>query len=96
MLISLRAARGRARFVTPELCVRYVEAWREDRFTWRRHLREAYRNHVVRKRRAHKDRRSLPGVRGLLRSLGLPQTAFHLSLPQELHEDPADLDGTAS
>jgi hypothetical protein len=96
MLISLRAARGRARYITPELCVRYIEAWRADRFTWRRHLREAELKHMIRGRRARSFRKSLPGVRALLRSLGLKQDAFHLSLPEELHKNPADLDGTAS
>lgn len=84
MLASLDAARARSLHVTPERCVDYVEAWREDRFTWRRHVHEMYRNHVVKKRKAHRDRRSLPGVRGLLRSIGLPGDSFHLSLPPEL------------
>lgn len=87
---SLAAARGRSLHITPEWCVRYFEAWREDRFTWRRHLQEMYRTHIVKKRKGHRDRRTLSGVQGLLRSLGLRK--FHLYLPVErLDHDPADL-----
>ncbi len=90
MLASLQAAHGRSQHLTADWCVRYVDAWREDRFTWRRHMQETYRNHVVKKRKAHRDRRSVAGVRGMLRSLGLRD--FHLSLPEErLHHDAADL-----
>jgi hypothetical protein len=81
MDMSLAAARARNKVITPRWCVRYVDAWREDRFTWRRHVHEMYRNHVVKKRKAHRDRRSLAGVRGMLRSLGFRE--FHLSLPEE-------------
>ncbi len=89
---SLAAAHARSQHVTPGLCVRYVDAWREDRFTWRRHVQEMFRNHVVRKRKKHRDRRSVVGVRGMLRSLGLPAASFHLSLPEErLDHDPAGL-----
>jgi glycosyltransferase involved in cell wall biosynthesis len=90
MVASLDAARCRNKVITPQLCVRFVDAWREDRFTWRRHVQEAYRNHVVKKRKAHRDRRSLDGVRGLLRSLGL--RSFRLSLPRKgFDHDAADL-----
>ena len=81
MSASLDAARWRNKVITPQWCVRYVDAWREDQFTWRRHVHEVYRNHVVKKRKAHRDRRSLAGVRGMLRSLGFRD--FHLSLPAE-------------
>jgi hypothetical protein len=92
MLIALNAARRRAEFITPELCVRYIHAWRADRFTWRRHLMDACRDHVVPGSKARRYRRSLPGVHALLlRSLGLPQEAFHLSLPEEFHKNPANL-----
>jgi glycosyltransferase involved in cell wall biosynthesis len=90
MLTSLDAARSRNKVITPDWCVRYVEAWREDRFTWRRHTHEMFRNHVVRKRRAHRDRRSFEGVQRTLRSLEL--SSFFLSLPGErLDHDSADL-----
>ena len=90
MLASLQAARGRSQHLTADWCVRYVDAWREDRFIWRRHVQETYRNHVVKKRKEHRDRRSLGGVRGMLRSLGVRD--FHLSLPEErLDHDAADL-----
>jgi hypothetical protein len=89
MLTSLDASRRRNKVVTPWWCVRYVDAWREDRFTWRRHLHEMYRNHVVKKRMAHRDRRSVEGVRKMLRSLGL--RSCHVSVPQRLDHDAADL-----
>ncbi|UJW30569.1 hypothetical protein L3Q67_36045 [Saccharothrix sp. AJ9571] len=43
MLNSLKAARGRCQSIKPELCVAYVEAWRQDRHEWRVHSNEAYR-----------------------------------------------------
>ncbi|MGH3878718.1 MAG: hypothetical protein ACRDSK_16925 [Actinophytocola sp.] len=92
MLTSLDAARGRSELITPRWCGRYVEAWRQDRFTWRRHLGEMHRSLVVKKRKEHRNRRTLAAVRGLLCSLELKR--FHLSLPVErLDHDPADLDG---
>jgi hypothetical protein len=38
MRASLLAARGQLAHITPQLCAAYVEAWRVDRETWRRHL----------------------------------------------------------
>lgn len=38
MKSALRAARGRSTLITPDLCVRYLKAWRTDRGRWRRHL----------------------------------------------------------
>jgi hypothetical protein len=38
MKTALRAARGRCRLITPELCVQYLKTWRTDRGKWRRHL----------------------------------------------------------
>jgi len=96
MLDSLRAARKRAEFITPEMCVRYIQAWHSDRFTWRRHLREACRDHVVPGSKARRYRRSLRGVEARLRSLGLPQDAFQLSLPNEFHKNPANLNDAVS
>ena len=40
MKSALRAARGRSRLITPELCVQYLKAWRTDRGRWRRHLEQ--------------------------------------------------------
>ena len=89
MLTSLDASRRRNKAITPRLCVEYVDAWRKDRYTWRRHLHEMYRNHVVKKRMAHRDRRSVVGVRKMLRSLGL--RSFRVSVPERLDHDAADL-----
>ncbi|MEU8251585.1 hypothetical protein [Nonomuraea sp. NPDC048916] len=38
MLTSLRAARERLALITPGLCAAYLDAWRADRETWRRHV----------------------------------------------------------
>ncbi|GIE80723.1 hypothetical protein Aph02nite_66730 [Actinoplanes philippinensis] len=38
MLRSLGAAKGRLRFIQPIDCVRYIEAWQNDRKTWRDYL----------------------------------------------------------
>jgi hypothetical protein len=81
MLRSVKAARGRCQSIRPELCVKYVEAWRADRATWREHLDKVYRAQVTDKGRTHEQFRSLAGARELLRSLGLPNAAFRLSLP---------------
>lgn len=81
MVASLDAARRRNKIITPDKCVEYVDAWHQDRFTWRRHVQETYRTLVVKKRKAHRDRRSLEGVRGMLRSLGMPANSFRLALP---------------
>jgi hypothetical protein len=97
MLLSLKAARGRCHLISPDLCNRFVNAWLADRFTWRRHLDNAFKTHVARKGLQRKDRRSLSGVRQLLCSLGLPESSFHLSLPSEaLEQDAADLDVSMS
>lgn len=37
---SLKAAMGRSAEISPSLCVRYVESWRQDLRTWRRFLGE--------------------------------------------------------
>jgi hypothetical protein len=89
MLESLTAARGRSERITPDWCARYVEAWREDRFTWRRHVQEVYRIQVTKKRKEHRNRRTVPEVHALLESLGLAER-FHLSLPKGLDHDSAD------
>lgn len=39
MTEALRASLGRLAWITPELCVRYLDAWHADRHTWRDHLR---------------------------------------------------------
>jgi hypothetical protein len=38
-LESLRGSLGRLRLITPQLCVNYLRAWREDLEAWRRHIR---------------------------------------------------------
>ncbi|HWM73585.1 MAG TPA: hypothetical protein VNQ53_07585 [Nocardioides sp.] len=92
MFTSLEAACGRSQLITPRSCVRFVEAWHQDRLTWRQHLERMHWNLVVKKRMAHRDRRTLAAVRRLLCSLELRR--YHLSLPVErLDHDPADLDG---
>ncbi|MEU4523167.1 hypothetical protein AB0F52_31220 [Amycolatopsis sp. NPDC024027] len=50
MLAALRAAIGRSKLITPDLCVRYLHAWQADSLRWQRHLRT-----VRRERRAAKD-----------------------------------------
>jgi hypothetical protein len=93
MLLSLKAARGRCQYIKPDLCVRYLDAWRTDRVSWRRHVEEVHRAIVTRKRKTKENRRSLAGVRDMFRSLDLPDQMAHLYLPQErLHHDLADFD----
>jgi hypothetical protein len=92
MLQALKAARGRCQSIRPELCVRYLDAWRADRFTWRAHIEDVYRR-VVPRKQTKQERRSLAGVRAMFRSLGFPDQTAHLHLPQErLHHDPANFD----
>jgi glycosyltransferase involved in cell wall biosynthesis len=89
MLLSLKAARGRCQLIDPALCVRYLHAWRADRFMWRRHVDDLCRTLVARK--AKPERRSLAGVREMLRSLALPDRSAHLRVPHErFHHHPAD------
>lgn len=91
MLLALKAARGRCRRITPDLCVRYVDAWRADRVTWRRHVEETHR--TVAAGNDDRTRRSVAGVRAMLRSLDFPDRIAHLRLPQEpSHHDLADFD----
>jgi glycosyltransferase involved in cell wall biosynthesis len=40
MIAALRAAEGRRRHITAELCVAYLRAWRGDQSRWRRYLAE--------------------------------------------------------
>lgn len=40
MIEALKAARGRNLCITPELCARYLLAWRIDRGRWRRHVEQ--------------------------------------------------------
>jgi hypothetical protein len=93
ILQSLKAARGRCQYIKPELCVEYLDAWRGDRIIWRHHVESTHRTLVTKKKKTRKERRSLAGVREMLRSLGFPDQIAHLHLPQEsLHHDPADFD----
>jgi glycosyltransferase involved in cell wall biosynthesis len=73
MLLSLKEARGRCQYIKPELCVRYVDAWRADRKAWRRHLDTVHRN----RRRL----RTLDEVGGLFRSLDFSDRSVRLDLP---------------
>jgi hypothetical protein len=91
MLQALKAARGRCHYIQPDLCVRYVDAWLADRASWRRHLKVIHRDVVGGK--TEQERRSLAGVREMLRSMSFPDRIAHLHLPQErLHHDAADFD----
>lgn len=45
MVAALKAAIGRSHLITPEMCVRYLDAWQADCVRWRRHLGELYRDH---------------------------------------------------
>ncbi|MFI7678200.1 hypothetical protein [Actinophytocola sp. NPDC049390] len=79
ILQALKAARGRCQCITPELCVRYVDAWRTDRVRWRRHVEDM--GLAAGARFANEtERRSVTGLRALLRWLGLPDAAAHLCL----------------
>lgn len=93
VLNAVKAARGRCQYIKPELCVQYLGAWRADRATWRVHMNAVYRDEVIRKGTKRQDRRNRVAVWNLLRSLGLPESCFRLSLPRErLDQHPADLD----
>ena len=94
MLLALRAARGRCQYIRPELCVRYLDAWRADRVRWRKHLDDAHRTFVVKRKKGRAERRSLAGVRDTFRSLGFSDRAVRLHLPaqQPLDHDLADLE----
>ena len=91
MMLSLKEARGRCQSIEPELCVRYVDAWRADRKKWRRHLEDTERK--VAAGLTKQDRRSVVGVRKMLRELGFTDETAHLHVPPErLHHDSADFD----
>jgi glycosyltransferase involved in cell wall biosynthesis len=95
MLLSLKAARGRCQYIDPDLCVRYVDAWRADRVTWRDHIEEIHRTLVVRTRKTERERRSRAGVREMLRSLDLADNIVRLHVPpKRFHHDSADFDAT--
>jgi glycosyltransferase involved in cell wall biosynthesis len=91
MLVALKAARGRCQYIKPELCVAYVGAWRRDRVRWRRHVEDVCG--TVTKDVDGQARRSLAGVRAMLRSLGFHDRTAHLRLPSEpSHHDLAHFD----
>ena len=81
MLVALKAARERCYSIKPELCVEYIDAWQRDRTAWRRHVENTC--HTVTKGMDEDERRSLKGVRAMLRSLGLRDRTAHLRLPSE-------------
>lgn len=89
MLAALKAARGRSKIITPELCVNYVKAWRADRATWRHHVEQTHDLVAL----PREDRRSIAGVRAMFRALGFHDDIAHLRLPSEpSHHDQADFD----
>jgi hypothetical protein len=93
MLEAVKAARGRCQYIKPELCAEYVDAWRRDRVTWRRHLKEIDRTLVANK--TERERRSVTVVREMFRSLRIPDRIAHLHVPQEsVHHDAAYFDPT--
>jgi hypothetical protein len=97
MLQSLKAARGRCQYIDPELCVRYVDAWRDDRVIWRKHIEKIHDTLVVTKNRAERERRSRAGVRDMLRSLDFADNIVRLHVPpKRLHHDSADFDAAFS
>ncbi|MFL6126232.1 hypothetical protein [Actinophytocola sp.] len=91
MRLSLKAARGRCHYIRPELCVRYVEAWRADRVRWRRHLADL---DGLRVPRVRGSRPTVDEVRTMFRSLDFPDRVVQIRLPaqQLLDQDAADLD----
>lgn len=92
MLLALRAARGRSQLITPDLCVRYVKAWREDRTTWRRHVAELH-SALATDDEGPRKRRSVAEVRQIFRSLDFPDSIVRLQLPREdFHHDLTDFD----
>ncbi|MET8997389.1 hypothetical protein [Amycolatopsis sp. NPDC004169] len=61
---ALKAAIGRSRLITPELCVRYLHHWQSDCLLWRAHLRDLRRGH-----------RAASGIEGALATLGIAHSA---------------------
>lgn len=90
ILLSLKAARGRCQYIKPELCVDYVNAWRADRGSWRRHISNV--ESAVAANLTTEDRRSVVGVRKMLRALDIRDQNAYLHVPQRLHHDAADFD----
>lgn len=91
ILLSLKAARGRCQYIKPELCVDYVEAWRADRISWRRHISNV--ESAVATSLTKEDRRSVVGVRKMFRALDIRDRIAHLHVPEKpLHHDAADFD----
>jgi glycosyltransferase involved in cell wall biosynthesis len=72
ILLALKAARGRCQLITSELCVRYIDAWRADRLRWQCHVEAKY-HEIAAKFEDDEERRSLQGVRAILRMLGFPE-----------------------
>ncbi|HEY0448425.1 hypothetical protein [Actinophytocola sp.] len=82
MLASVKAARGRCQLITPELCVRYLDAWQADRLTWRIHSDMLFSTHA----KGREDR----SPRTMISALGLGSMTTFVS--QRLDHDVADLD----
>jgi hypothetical protein len=53
MAVAMKAAQGRRAFVTPQLCVDYINAWTADRNVWRCYLAGLPRGSTARKALAH-------------------------------------------
>jgi hypothetical protein len=96
MLQSLEAARGHCQQIEPDLCVRYLDAWRADRVIWRNHIEDLHHRLVVETKMTDQDRRSRVGVRAMLGSLNFPGGIVRLHVPpkERLHHDSADFDAT--
>ena len=89
MLAALKASRGRSQCITPDLCVRYIDAWRDDRDNWRRHVDSTFRTVAA----PRENRRSIAVVRAMLRTLGFRDRTAHLRLPSEPpHHDLTNFD----
>jgi glycosyltransferase involved in cell wall biosynthesis len=93
MLLALKAARGRCQYIDPDLCVRYIAAWRSDRVIWQKHIETIHQALVVKQKRTERERRSRAGVRDMLRSLDFADNIVRLHVPpKRLHHDSADFD----
>jgi hypothetical protein len=58
MIAALKASIGRSYLISPELCVRYLQAWQADSVLWRRFISKAIRREAL-------------GVEGALAALGI-------------------------
>lgn len=75
MMVALQAALDQHKLITPELCLRYLAAWQDDRERWRSHL-AATEATVLGTGLASGER---PSITDLLLALGLPDHSAHLA-----------------